>query len=374
MALQDVDPEDLARNVVLSVADKASQVGDLISGKELGDGVFEYRFTSHITGYEGWQWSVTLYHDLEGEQWTVDESSLVPGEGALMPPAWIPWKDRLLPSDFSVTDAMGTEPGDPRLEDGFGHRTDRGQATRTADGIVNPGLPSDAGDEGAETDQGGGADGQAGGAVFTDKDADRTEDGETPAEGAEVGQSAEDGQTPETSDEDLEEAVETFRLSRRHVLSAEGRAEAAKRWYEGQHGPRSLSTRTADGHTCDTCGFMIPLQGELGTMFGVCANRWSPDDGRVVSLDHGCGEHSEIEPPEEPSLWVQSKPAYDDLHIDVVKQKPREESPEVELIEELAGGEDETGAKTAQEDSSDEEGETMTVRTRSRRRSSHTGR
>jgi hypothetical protein len=28
-------------------------------------------------------------------------------------------------------------------------------------------------------------------------------------------------------------------------------------------------------------------------MFGVCANAWSPDDGQVVSYDHGCGAHSE---------------------------------------------------------------------------------
>ena len=28
-------------------------------------------------------------------------------------------------------------------------------------------------------------------------------------------------------------------------------------------------------------------------MFGVCANEYAPDDGRVVSLDHGCGAHSE---------------------------------------------------------------------------------
>jgi hypothetical protein len=25
----------------------------------------------------------------------------------------------------------------------------------------------------------------------------------------------------------------------------------------------------------------------MGQLFGVCANEWSPDDGKVVSLDHG---------------------------------------------------------------------------------------
>jgi hypothetical protein len=35
------------------------------------------------------------------------------------------------------------------------------------------------------------------------------------------------------------------------------------------------------------------MAGPLGRVFGVCANEYAPDDGRVVSLDHGCGAHSE---------------------------------------------------------------------------------
>ena len=37
----------------------------------------------------------------------------------------------------------------------------------------------------------------------------------------------------------------------------------------------------------------MPLSGELGRLFGACANAYAPDDGRVVSADHGCGAHSE---------------------------------------------------------------------------------
>ena len=117
-------------------------------------------------------------------------------------------------------------------------------------------------------------------------------------------------------------------------MTAQAIAQTAKRWYAGQHGPKSLSTKIADGKACSSCGFMIPLAGSLGNMFGVCANMWSPDDGRVVALDHGCGEHSEIAPPEPSQLWVQSEPAYDDYHIEIVPQTPREERADVELIEE----------------------------------------
>lgn len=277
-----LDPQAIAKAVAIEVADEDNQVGDFVEAIDLGDDVTDFRFETRVRGYEGWQWSVTLYHDVELDHWTVNESSLVPTDKALRPPAWIPWKDRLEPTDLAVTDSIGTEPDDPRLEEGF-RATDAGE-----------GAPA-----------------------------------ETP----------EMSETSETSKEDVEDAVEEFELSRRHVLTPLGRAQTAKRWYEGPRGPKSLSTKTADGNPCSTCGFFIPLKGELNLLFGVCANKWSPDDGRVVSVDHGCGEHSEIEPPEPSHLWVQSKPAFDDLHIDIIAQAPREERGSVELIEQLEGEE-----------------------------------
>lgn len=277
-----LDPQAIAKAVAIEVADEDNQVGDFVEAIDLGDDVTDFRFETRVRGYEGWQWSVTLYHDVELDHWTVNESSLVPTDKALRPPAWIPWKDRLEPTDLAVTDSIGTEPDDPRLEEGF-RATDAGE-----------GAPA-----------------------------------ETP----------EMSETSETSKEDVEDAVEKFELSRRHVLTPLGRAQTAKRWYEGPRGPKSLSTKTADGNPCSTCGFFIPLKGELNLLFGVCANKWSPDDGRVVSVDHGCGEHSEIEPPEPSHLWVQSKLAFDDLHIDIIAQAPREERGSVELIEQLEGEE-----------------------------------
>jgi hypothetical protein len=79
---------------------------------------------------------------------------------------------------------------------------------------------------------------------------------------------------------------------RSRVLSAIGRDGAASRWYAGEHGPRSPLAHAAPAH-CLSCGFFVPLSGELGLVFGACANAYAPDDGRVVSADHGCGAHSE---------------------------------------------------------------------------------
>ena len=90
---------------------------------------------------------------------------------------------------------------------------------------------------------------------------------------------------------DLNELFE-FGLGRARVLSIEGRDQAAKRWYEGDRGPNTPIAQYAP-KSCLSCGFFIPIAGSLRSAFGVCANALAPDDARVVSIDHGCGAHSE---------------------------------------------------------------------------------
>lgn len=80
-------------------------------------------------------------------------------------------------------------------------------------------------------------------------------------------------------------------LGRVRVLSPYGRREAAARWYR-EVGPRAAVAKAAD-MTCATCGFLLLIGGPLGQAFGVCANGYSPADGRVVALNFGCGAHSE---------------------------------------------------------------------------------
>ena len=57
--------------------------------------------------------------------------------------------------------------------------------------------------------------------------------------------------------------------------------------------------------------------GPLGRVFGVCANEFAPDDGRVVSLDHGCGAHSEAATPAG-AATARSSPVIDELGYDLV--------------------------------------------------------
>jgi hypothetical protein len=106
--------------------------------------------------------------------------------------------------------------------------------------------------------------------------------------------------------------AEQLGLRRARVLSRYGLGLAADRWDES-FGAQSPMAQAAPAH-CVTCGFLVPMQGSLRQAFGVCANEFSPADGRVVSLSYGCGGHSEAavmpRPPQPPP------PVLDELRAD----------------------------------------------------------
>lgn len=118
-----------------------------------------------------------------------------------------------------------------------------------------------------------------------------------------------------TGEEDVDQlAMWELGLGRRRVLSREGRQEACSRWQDGDFGPLSTMARQAT-QKCRECGFLMPLAGTVRQNFGVCTNAWSPADGRVISLDYGCGAHSEQEAPPTPTV---KSPLIDDLQIDLI--------------------------------------------------------
>ncbi|MEV0892130.1 DUF3027 domain-containing protein [Promicromonospora sp. NPDC050262] len=121
-----------------------------------------------------------------------------------------------------------------------------------------------------------------------------------------------------TGDPEVDEvAIDELALARARVLSPQGRDEAAERWYRGSRGPTSAGAVAAAAE-CMACAFLIPLSGPMGQLFGVCANEWSPDDGKVVSLDHGCGAHSETDVEAHPTDWPAPAPLIDENEIEPV--------------------------------------------------------
>lgn len=59
-----------------------------------GEDTLTVAFPSTQPGYPGWKWSVSV-SSAPGIEPTVLELGLVPGEGALVAPDWVPWADRL---------------------------------------------------------------------------------------------------------------------------------------------------------------------------------------------------------------------------------------------------------------------------------------
>ena len=98
-----------------------------------------------------------------------------------------------------------------------------------------------------------------------------------------------------SGDPQVDETAAEIGLGRRTVMSAWGRAEAAQRWHDGDHGPRAQMAQSTK-RVCRDCGFLLPLAGSLGAMFGVCGNEMSAD-GYIVDFEYGCGAHSDTPAP-----------------------------------------------------------------------------
>lgn len=140
-----------------------------------------------------------------------------------------------------------------------------------------------------------------------------------------------------TGDPLVDDTAVELGLGRRRVLSAHGRDDAAQRWHDGDHGPSSAMAR-ATKRVCRDCGFMVPMAGALGAMFGVCCNEMAAD-GRVVDFFYGCGAHSDT-----PAPAGTGSPAfdpYDDGVVEVVEIPapviPEPVTPEPDLSAETSG-------------------------------------
>jgi hypothetical protein len=124
-------------------------------------------------------------------------------------------------------------------------------------------------------------------------------------------------------------------LGRERMLGPTGRDDAAERWHRGSHGPTAPAAIAATA-ACATCAFLVPLSGSMRTLFGVCANEWSASDGEVVSLDHGCGAHSQTDLEKQGARWPADDPIVDTMEVDAL-DLAADDPPEVtELVEDAA--------------------------------------
>jgi Protein of unknown function (DUF3027) len=231
---------DLAQAAAVDLAG-AGQVGPHLGAESDGDRLVTHLFACLDPAYVGWRWAVTVARASRAKVVTVDECVLLPGPDSLLAPDWVPWSERVRPGDIGVGDLMPAQDDDERLVPVAALEGD--------DGVLD----------------------------WDDRSAVAWTEGTDLA--ASLGVTEVAGAEPEE-------------VGRARVLSAIGRDATAIRWYTSDHGPSTPLARAAPAH-CATCGFLVRMGGPLGQVFGVCANEFAPDDGRVVSQDHGCGAHSE---------------------------------------------------------------------------------
>lgn len=126
-----------------------------------------------------------------------------------------------------------------------------------------------------------------------------------------------------TGDPLIDDTAAEVGFGRPRVLSSFGRDAAAQRWHDGDYGPDAAMARSTK-RECRTCGFMVPLAGALGEMFGVCCNELSAD-GHVVDFGYGCGAHSDTPAP--PSAGSAPYDPYDDGVLEVIESAPPSPEP-----------------------------------------------
>jgi hypothetical protein len=83
----------LALAALAEVTDPAD-VGELLGVDEPEPGVLDLRFACRLPAYRDWHWTVST-SDLPDVPPTVLEVELLPGEGSLLAPPWVPWAERL---------------------------------------------------------------------------------------------------------------------------------------------------------------------------------------------------------------------------------------------------------------------------------------
>ncbi|TQK45368.1 DUF3027 family protein [Streptomyces sp. SLBN-118] len=241
---------DLARAAAEEAA-APGVVGEHVSLASEGDRVVTHFFECKEAGYRGWRWAVTVARASRAKIVTLDETVLLPGPDALLAPEWVPWSERLRPGDMGPGDLLPTEADDLRLEPGFS-------------GEDSPPPNSAVSEEMAELVE---------------------------AEDAEVTSGPPSSLPLAPSRGSISAVAEELGMRRARVLSRYGLHIAADRWDES-FGAKTPMAQAAPA-ACVTCGFLVPIAGSLRQAFGVCANEFSPADGRVVSLAYGCGGHSE---------------------------------------------------------------------------------
>ncbi|MCI9857084.1 DUF3027 domain-containing protein [Microbacterium proteolyticum] len=94
----------------------ADTVGPAAGYTAEDDGAVSLRFHTRLSGYPGWFWTVSVAV-VDGSDPTVLEVELLPGDGALLAPDWVPWATRLADYQAAQVAAATVDDEDDDLDD-----------------------------------------------------------------------------------------------------------------------------------------------------------------------------------------------------------------------------------------------------------------
>jgi len=101
----------------------AGTIGELVAQSDEGEGVTTLSFAATMPGYPGWHWTVSVA-ELPDEAPSVLEVELMPGDGALLAPDWVPWSERLEEYRAAQAAAAAEAAEDDEAEDEAGEDAD----------------------------------------------------------------------------------------------------------------------------------------------------------------------------------------------------------------------------------------------------------
>src|SRR5437879_3321756 len=104
---------DVARAAAVEVG--ADSVGMHLATLAEDEHVVSHAFEATLPGYRGWMWVVSLARVADSDHVTIDEVVLLPGEGSLLAPEWVPWQERVRRGDLGPGDLLPTSDDDARL-------------------------------------------------------------------------------------------------------------------------------------------------------------------------------------------------------------------------------------------------------------------
>ncbi len=113
-----VESVDVARAALVDVSDPAD-IGDHQGHVVEGERLVTHLFACNRPGYRGWQWSVVVTRASRQRTATVNEVVLLPGDGSMVAPEWVPYLERIRPGDVGPGDLLPAADDDPRLAPGW---------------------------------------------------------------------------------------------------------------------------------------------------------------------------------------------------------------------------------------------------------------